>query len=61
MTEMSLEERVARLEGLIEGLGLDGRVGRLERRIEALDAKLDRFREDLRARIDALDRSSSVP
>jgi tetrahydromethanopterin S-methyltransferase subunit G len=53
MAELSLEERVANLEGRIEGFG--ERFDHLERRIEAVDQKVDRFRGELAARIDSLD------
>lgn len=61
---VSLEERVAFLEGKVEEhskawvdlkdliINLDAKV---DRRIDALDQKVDRFREELSSRIDTLD------
>jgi len=63
-----LEERVAYLEGKVEEhsrgledlkhliINLDQKVNR---RIDALDQKVDRFREELSSRIDALDQKFS--
>ena len=67
MAEFGLDERVARLEGRVEGFAdrfdgldqrmsqLDGRMDRFERRIDALDTKVDRFCEELGRQIAALD------
>ena len=64
----TLEERVAYLEGKVEEhskgledlkhliINLDQKV---DRRIDALDQKVDRFREELSSRIDALDQKFS--
>ena len=64
----TLEERVAYLEGKVEEhsrgledlkhliINLDQKVNR---RIDALDQKVDRFREELSSRIDALDQKFS--
>ncbi len=56
----TLEERVAYLEGKTEehsrGFGeLRDLVIHLNSRVDALDQKVDRFREELASRIDALD------
>lgn len=65
---VSLEERVAFLEGKVEEhskawvdlkdliINLDAKV---DRRIDALDQKVDRFREELSSRIDTLDQRLS--
>ena len=49
----TLEERVAYLEGKVEELSSG--YGQLRADIAALDQKVDRFREELAGRIDALD------
>ncbi len=56
----TLEERVAYLEGKVEeqsrGFGeLRDLILHLNSRVDALDQKVDRFREELSSRIDALD------
>ncbi|RMH32114.1 MAG: hypothetical protein D6690_14785 [Nitrospirae bacterium] len=56
----TLEERVAYLEGKVEehsrGFGeIREMLAHLDRRITALDQKVDLFREELSRRIDALD------
>ena len=56
----TLEERVAYLEGKIEehsrGFGeIRDLIVHLNGRVDALDQKIDRFREELSARIDRLD------
>ncbi len=56
----SLEERVAYLEGKVDehsrGFGdIRELIMHLSSRIDALDQKVDRFREELSGRIDALD------
>ena len=56
----TLEERVAYLEGKTEehsrGFGeLRDLIIHLNSRVDALDQKVDRFREELSSRIDALD------
>ena len=61
---VSLEERVAYLEGKIEEhsrtwADLKDMMIHLESRINALDQKVDRFREELSSRIDALDQRLS--
>ncbi|MCS7173883.1 MAG: hypothetical protein N0A24_11045 [Armatimonadetes bacterium] len=53
----TLEERVAYLEGKVEELS--GGYGQLRQDIHALDQKVDRFREELSSRIDALDQKFS--
>ncbi|MBI4501639.1 MAG: hypothetical protein HY700_10805 [Gemmatimonadetes bacterium] len=72
MPEFGLDERVARLEGRVDGFAdrfdgldqrmnqLDGRMDRFERRMDALDAKVDRFREELAGQIRALDQKVST-
>lgn len=55
----SLEERVAYLEGKVEehSRGFDdlrASIGRIDAHVLALDGKVDRFRDELSARIDAL-------
>ncbi len=57
---VSIEERVAYLEGRVEEHSrawkdIAERLDRVEKRIDALDQKVDRFREELSGRIDALD------
>lgn len=52
MPESGLEQRVARLEGRVEGF--DDRFTSIERRLDALDGKVDRFREELGGRIETL-------
>jgi tetrahydromethanopterin S-methyltransferase subunit G len=64
MAEASLEERVAHLEGRVDGFGerfdsLERRIDGLSARIDSLDQKVDRFREELAARIDSLDQKVS--
>ena len=56
----SIEERVAYLEGKVEeqskGFGeITGRIDGLSTRIDALGQKIDRFRDELSLRIQALD------
>ena len=56
----TIEERVAYLEGKIEehshGFGeIRDLIIHLNARVDALDQKVDRFREELSTRIDALD------
>lgn len=60
----TIEERVAYLEGKVEEHSrgyADIREGlqHLEQRLTFLDQKVDRFREELAARIDALDQKVS--
>jgi len=57
MPQSALEERVARLEGRVEGF--EDRFASLERRLDALDGKVDRFRDELSGRIEALDQKIS--
>ena len=54
----TLEERVAYLEGKVEELS--NGYGQLRADIAALDQKVDRFREELAGRIDALDHRLSA-
>jgi chromosome segregation ATPase len=61
MATPTIEERVAHLEGRSEGIegrfdSLDHGLARLGAQYNALDAKIDRLREELGGRIDALDR-----
>ncbi len=61
---VSIEERVAYLEGRVEEHSrawkdIAERLDRVEKRIDALDQKVDRFREELSSRIDALDQRLS--
>lgn len=56
----TIEERVAYIEGKVEehsrGFGeLRDLIIHLNSRVDALDQKVDRFREELSSRIDALD------
>ena len=58
----SVEERVAYLEGRVEDQGrsvlsLGEGMTRLEARMDGLDLKIDRYREELAGRIDALSQS----
>jgi chromosome segregation ATPase len=60
----TIEERVSYLEGKVEEHSkawsdLKDMIIHLEGRINALDAKVDRHREELSARIDALDQRLS--
>jgi len=60
----SLEERVAYLEGKVDehsrGFGeIRELIMHLSSRIDALDQKVDRFREELSGRMDALDEKFS--
>ena len=55
----SVEERVAYLEGRVEDHGrgvhgLDEGIGRLAGRMDGVDLKIDRFREELAGRIDVV-------
>ena len=64
MPQGTLEERVAYLEGKVEeqsrGYGeIREAIQHLGERITSLDQKLDRFREELSSRIDALDQRLS--
>ena len=64
MPESGLDERVARLEGRVEGFderfdGLERRMDRADARFDGLDAKVDRFRDELSRRIEALDQKVS--
>ena len=72
---VTLEERVAYLEGKVEEhsrawedlkdmiVHLEGRINaldeKMDRRIDALDQKIDRFRDELSKRIDVLDQKFS--
>ncbi len=57
MAQGTLEERVAYLEGKVEEQSRLG--GELREMIAHLDQKVDRFREELSGRIDALDQKVS--
>ena len=57
MPGAGLAERVAKLEGRVDGF--DARFDSLERRLDALDAKVDRFRAELSGAIAALETKMS--